>query len=798
MTKGKRNGFVTKAELVSRLADASIDGVLPDPENASARVILGHAVYHKVVTSGEVSDTIDRQETTMPCYLYTHVEDPLKRAAIDEYVIAASQLYHRGTILANLRAIHDIGSATDDDRSSNTTQRRPRFDDTSRQRFGDFADAVIGRDDIRNSAAKQVFLPERWPTPTVPRDAGIQAVLDTYGDLIPSLPDWQCVMKPCGWDNAINRLATKFLGNVKVHAQKNLLPTVLDYLDEVSLHEDGSRAAIIDTVKTRLRPLAIHDDDMTMVLSLRQILGVKDTDATWYTPKEATFSRDVLLLHLFLVRYGANGRSYLPVVSRGRKYCYLDTKIVTSLFAEARRRSARRVKESGVKEKKPSRKRNAASTSAQLVDDDGGDGGDGSRSTVSVGELLGITDETFNARRKALRKKLCCQYRKRAKSETPGKRKRRLERLARRWGANGHGHLRRGTRIDSAETDGVGLRLCVKTPIDLEPFIVPLPSAVDEATAKEAPPPKKRQKRQKRSTKVPTPPYFEAVDPGDQDRPAPIIVALDNGRAKIFSAAISSSAIKKPTSMAFSRRRYYFEMGHQRNRRWESERTSARPLVTTALVQMSLTGGLRNCDIEKWRAFLEVNRDNDEVLHAEYVVAKDRALWRMRMFRWKRRSLDRATQGLLKKATCGERVERPLVFAMGDAGFASTGPGELAAPTAAITVAFKRALARVSRSGRHVVVFSINEFRTTMCCCACGSVTSRPQVDYRAKDLTRQRRASHRLRACTECETTVKLRDRDVQAARRRRLWRNIAWLAYNMYYGLERPGYLRRGGADG
>ena len=110
-------------------------------------------------------------------------------------------------------------------------------------------------------------------------------------------------------------------------------------------------------------------------------------------------------------------------------------------------------------------------------------------------------------------------------------------------------------------------------------------------------------------------PYFEAVDPGDQDRPAPIIVALDNGRAKIFSAAISSSAIKKPTSMAFTRRRYYFEMGHQRNRRWESERTSARPMVTT----VSLTGGLRNCDIEKWRAFLEVSRDNDEVLHAEYV-----------------------------------------------------------------------------------------------------------------------------------------------------------------------------------
>ena len=87
-------------------------------------------------------------------------------------------------------------------------------------------------------------------------------------------------------------------------------------------------------------------------------------------------------------------------------------------------------------------------------------------------------------------------------------------------------------------------------------------------------------------------------------------------------------------------------------------------------------------------------------------------------------------------------------------------------------------------------MFGVNEFRTTMCCCACGKVTRPPEVDYKARDGTRQRKASGRLRGCTNCvETPVKLRDRDVQAAR------NMVWLAYGMYTGKERLGYMRRGG---
>ena len=207
----------------------------------------------------------------------------------------------------------------------------------------------------------------------------------------------------------------------------------------------------------------------------------------------------------------------------------------------------------------------------------------------------------------------------------------------------------------------------------------------------------------------------------------------------------------------------YHEMGYHRHQKWDLERRK-NPALAAALVSLSDSGGVSNGDLEKWRAYLGAVNQHIEVLHSEYVANIERALWRMRMFRWKRRSLDMATQKLLKKATDGVPLERPLVFAVGDAGFASTGRGELPAPTSALMVAFKRALARVSRAGRRVVVLTINEFRTTLCCCACGSVTRKPMVGVRTRAGDKLDRGSGRLRECTTCETTGKLRDRDEAA----------------------------------
>ncbi len=217
------------------------------------------------------------------------------------------------------------------------------------------------------------------------------------------------------------------------------------------------------------------------------------------------------------------------------------------------------------------------------------------------------------------------------------------------------------------------------------------------------------------------------------------------------------------------------------------------PAAMQAIEQLSTTGGTRNCDPESWHAYLRAETAHRAVLDDEFVENIERAKWRMILHRRKRGSLDRAVGCLLARATARDGgggkqpLVRPLVIGVGNAGFPCCGPrGELPAPTSELSKALRRGVAVVRATGRSVETLSIDEFRTTMCCCACGAVTRAPQVRRRRMDVITDG-PSRRLRCCTQCATTGKLRDRDVQAAR------NILWLTSSVYYGLPRPEYLCR-----
>ena len=144
----------------------------------------------------------------------------------------------------------------------------------------------------------------------------------------------------------------------------------------------------------------------------------------------------------------------------------------------------------------------------------------------------------------------------------------------------------------------------------------------------------------------------------------------------------------------------------------------------------------------------------------------------MRLFRLKKKSMDTAVQRIYDRGK-----KRSFVLGIGDAKFASSGKGEKAMPTTQIVKAFCKAKYRHSRKTKVKV---INEFRTTMCCCACGGITQ--------GKMKQNGHRSSRLRLCTQCNESIdKLRDRDVQATR------NILWLTQYEYQGLERPWYLCR-----
>ncbi len=774
MGRGQRAGALTRKVLLARL-----DAVVPKAAGRTANVatLLGYAKYHNLISDHELNETIPRIEATIPCYLFSHITDVRLRAAIDKYVLAASGLYRRGSYIANLLAIKAFGSSL-------PGPVRPRFGDEQTQEAADFIAMFFEVEDVRNAPIKQVFLPERWPTAEVSRHPETQAVLAEHGDVLPSVPDWRAVMAPCGWDNAINRMATKYFGNVKVHVMAGIEAAVTCYLRTVPLREGTSLAVMESVFRGPLYPATcVHNDDWELACRLRDAVGYCDDDVLSYL--QPRFSPALCLLHLFLVRSGAVKRTYLPVVTRGRKYCYLDVKVFMSLCAYDDRLRRAEAKAAG---EKPSRTRRVVPP--LVAEEDPTDNND-IDTTTSIGELLGIDADEFNRYRKHLRRRIIKQHRQRAKDRSsPAKKRRRSRRLAHRWERLGPSKMRRGTRIDSIETDGVGLRLCVKTPIDLAPFVRPLPcpaccsksnhtgeSSQAGATAR----------KWCSKAKVPKAPKVPKVDEAHATTPNSIHVGVDLGRAKPYTAAISRVGWQKPQTLSYTRHRCVYERMDVARRSWEQRRLQARPQVRVALDVLANTGGIRNAKLELWRAFLAADKTHASVLDAEFLDV-ERARWTMLKFRRTKGSLDRASARLMAAACRSEPCTRPLVLTIGVANFASTGKGEVPVPTAALSRALARAIARERGRGRPVVVQKVDEFRTTLCCCACGARTTAHLVTARkTRGAEAERRQSRRLRQCTECEPAGRCRDRDVQAAR------NILWLGLAMYLGHERPEYLRR-----
>ena len=351
MVRGLREGTATKAVLIERLQRAVPAAAHLRP-STPLPTVLGHAIHHNLVSAKEIEETSLRTETTLPCYLFTYVTNPAHRSKIEEYVKVASRLYRRGTLILNLLAQSVCGPRLPGATDIRVSVWRPpwRADGAVIGRFREMARLLEPPDglSIESNTLKHAFLPERWPSRGARRRAEVVAILDNavYGPILPRVPPgWSEVMPCTGWDNAINRMMSKFCGNVKVHAMANLVRDVKAYLAVVPLSPDAPRWALIDAVTRPLRPLVVSHDDWDMAMDLRRILmgesagSFVDERGRWfvfgYAPDTVSFSQDVLLLHLFLARYGVSDRTYFPVASRGRKYCYIDAKVAGGLFGKS-------------------------------------------------------------------------------------------------------------------------------------------------------------------------------------------------------------------------------------------------------------------------------------------------------------------------------------------------------------------------------------------------------------------------------------------------------------------------------
>ncbi|KAG2486241.1 hypothetical protein HYH03_015066 [Edaphochlamys debaryana] len=734
---GRRNpeGFVKKDELLARL------GQQPGADLKKLKKLgkdeLVWAAFDAGLMDVATRDaSFTRRMSTIPCYLWTHIEDPELRAAIEQYVICYSQFYSRGTYLANLVAL----AALPEQLPQNVIDVEPA------------ALAPVPDILLDENMAKHCFLPERWLDDGRPIDQQVMAAYAANQGVMEALragTDYKSVMDNRGWDNALNHMGTMFLGNTKVQVLTHLPKRLRRYLEhEHPCHPDTDRHQF---VRAALGPLwtpssALHQDDLDWALRLRAFLEMEAADATqWLRLYESSVLSDLCRkawnLHLWLQGRASpdRGFSLLPVSALNRKYAYIDARVAEYLLKKGVSLAAR--------------KRLAAATQ----------GHEGSE----LARMLGLTRKAFNKRRCKLR----AQLRKKYAGEESAKV------LHKKWRKIGAGCFPQHGDLKVIETDGVGLRLKLEFPNSERR---PAPASGSCASGSCASGSCASGSCASGSCasgscaichgQVLSAPLAEGASPPGKP---PLEVGIDKGRVRMFAAATSDD-----TLLFMTRRAYLYAQRDKRSKKWEAERMTG-TAWGEALAAMSEAGGFKNRNMATWQATLGVVAQHLTVLREEQLLPKDRALARMRRFRWKKAFLERGVKKLVKPAI---EEKRQVVLGMGDAKFASGGRGEISVPTEGVDAALRKVI-RMHGIRELVKQRDIDEYLTTKCCCRCGKET------VAAPTKRPDGKGSLRYRLCVNCGagTAGKRRNRDVNAAR------NILLLLQAELRGLPRPEYLRR-----
>ena len=228
----------------------------------------------------------------MPCYLYTYVTDDANRQKIQEYVVVASKLFRRGSLILNLVAQSVCGPRLPGAADITVKVLRPRFSLDSPVMIP-IREMVTTRldGDPKSNPLKHAFLPERWPSKLEPRSSDVQTVLNgALSTVLPPVPtNWRAVMSVSGWDNAINRMMSKTCGNLKVHAVAQIKKAVRAYLGCAPMDPETPRWLLIDSCALgRPRPLVAHNDDWEMATELKRILAGVPVNGTeeWHVKRE--------------------------------------------------------------------------------------------------------------------------------------------------------------------------------------------------------------------------------------------------------------------------------------------------------------------------------------------------------------------------------------------------------------------------------------------------------------------------------------------------------------------------------
>jgi hypothetical protein len=404
MVRTNPPNFIKKDKLVSRLAENG-KGVKKDLNNLGKNELVWRAYDLGIIDDVEKEASLNRNHSTIPCYLYTYVTDPKIRSRIEEYVKAYSMLQTRGSILANLMVMN---------------LEKPNF------KRNTFPSELIQIPKFLSdeNEIKKCFWPERWMNKKkiVEVDPLLsRTYMENKNDLDAFLPS-DMLMVNTGWDNALNHMGTSYLGNIKTMFLTSLVPRIQKFINLRTFSPDTLKKEVAKAVLFNLRPSSeITQEDFEWALEFRNFLGI-EWDKTFYSTEHLNELNDqTWTLHLWIQEvFKEDGYSKLPLMTLSRKYAYIEEKIAKNLFGKTY-------------------------IEAQLEKHKGDEGS-------NLQKYLGLTYRAFSKKRNEVRKALRKKYKDRKKTEK-----------AKKWKNQGHGCLRKDACIRFITTDGVGLRLGIET-----------------------------------------------------------------------------------------------------------------------------------------------------------------------------------------------------------------------------------------------------------------------------------------------------------------------------------------------
>lgn len=256
-----------------------------------------------LINHDELEESLNKRQSIIPCYLYTHVKDQNIRDIIEKYVIQYSLLYSRGSYIANLCIQNSIFNIQIPENIPNEP----------------FCELPYMLNDV--NILKQCFYPERWSestrSTTKALDSNIHTIMQENQNLLDCYLPQEKILSVSGWDNALNHMGNSYLGNSKVQILTHLYKRLKDIFSNINY---------LPCYPTN----NIQNNDFEKLMKLRNFLNLENDQPIKNAFKE--FNTPVWNLHLWLLKKINNNCSLLPVMTLNRKYAYIDQKIASFLI----------------------------------------------------------------------------------------------------------------------------------------------------------------------------------------------------------------------------------------------------------------------------------------------------------------------------------------------------------------------------------------------------------------------------------------------------------------------------------